>query len=83
MTRGGHREWGRHIRSSPQSNSELLQELREFFLPWDVFSEVEGMEGFEPVEFYDVVQWLEVSCHALLAMSHSFAEIPRSSNRLD
>ncbi|KAJ7920414.1 hypothetical protein B0H13DRAFT_2319466 [Mycena leptocephala] len=31
------RDWGRHIRSSPQSNPELLQELNDFVPPWDIF----------------------------------------------
>ncbi|KAJ7700167.1 hypothetical protein B0H14DRAFT_3651798 [Mycena olivaceomarginata] len=52
-------EWGRHVRSSPQSNPELLRELDQFVPPWDVFS-----EGLEPVEFYDVVRWLKTSTDA-------------------
>ncbi|KAF7344231.1 putative nwd2 protein [Mycena venus] len=53
------REWGRHIRSSPQSNPELLEELIEFCPPWDIFSE--WNKRLEPVEFHDVVQWLKAS----------------------
>ncbi|KAJ7436925.1 hypothetical protein FB451DRAFT_181491 [Mycena latifolia] len=47
-------EWGRHIRSSPQSSHELLRELRQFVPPWDVF----GCH-LCPNDFYDVVQWLK------------------------
>ncbi|KAJ7907399.1 hypothetical protein B0H13DRAFT_2018805 [Mycena leptocephala] len=75
------REWGRHIRSSPQSHPELLRELHQFIPPWDVFSDEENR--LEPVEFYDVVQWLKVSYHELLTVSHDFADIPQPSTRLD
>ncbi|KAJ7840180.1 hypothetical protein B0H14DRAFT_2785783 [Mycena olivaceomarginata] len=52
----GH-EWGCHIRSSPQQDPELLQKLDQFVPPWDVFSKASVC--LEPVEFYDVIQWLK------------------------
>ncbi|KAJ7901440.1 hypothetical protein B0H13DRAFT_1883028 [Mycena leptocephala] len=54
----GH-EWGRHIRSSPQPDPELLQKLDQFVPPWDVFSK--PWCRLEPVEFYDVIRWLKAS----------------------
>ncbi|KAJ6526768.1 hypothetical protein B0H19DRAFT_1084349 [Mycena capillaripes] len=51
-------EWGRHIRSSPQSDPKLLQTIDQFHPPWDIFSEW-SLYGLEPAEFYDVVQWLK------------------------
>ncbi|KAJ7630140.1 hypothetical protein B0H17DRAFT_541970 [Mycena rosella] len=53
-------EWGRHIRSSPELGPELLQDLRQFVPPWDVFVD-EGRQRLLPIEFYDVVQWLKAS----------------------
>lgn len=71
MVQEGRQEWGRHVRSSPQSCPELLQELNQFIPPWEAF-DMFGVSGFclEPVDFYDVVQWLKVSCCRLLAASH-------------
>ncbi|KAJ7651437.1 hypothetical protein B0H17DRAFT_1102128, partial [Mycena rosella] len=43
-------EWGRHIRSSPESSPELLHHLRHFVPPWDVF--VKAGEQLPPNEFY-------------------------------
>ncbi|KAJ7899462.1 hypothetical protein B0H14DRAFT_2556539 [Mycena olivaceomarginata] len=52
-------KWGRHIRSSPQCDPELLQELDQFIPPFDVFSD--SWNHLQPVEFHDVVQWLKAS----------------------
>ncbi|KAJ7889195.1 hypothetical protein B0H13DRAFT_884898 [Mycena leptocephala] len=49
-------EWGRHIRSCPQPDPELLQKVDQFVPPWDSFG-----YDLEPVDFYDVVQWLKTS----------------------
>ncbi|KAJ7887760.1 hypothetical protein B0H13DRAFT_1888717 [Mycena leptocephala] len=49
------KEWGRHIRSSDPT-PELMNELHEFVPPWDVFKAEGGK--LDPVDFYDVVQWL-------------------------
>lgn len=53
-------EWGRHIRSSPHSSPELLNELRDFVPHWDVFSNFVHVTYLCPIEFHDVVQWLKV-----------------------
>ncbi|KAJ7811468.1 hypothetical protein B0H14DRAFT_1470879 [Mycena olivaceomarginata] len=76
------REWGRHIRSSPQPDPELLQKLNQIVPPWEVFSE-DKWTILEPIEFYDVVQWLKVSCHISSVNSHCFVGIPPPSTRLD
>ncbi|KAJ7737118.1 hypothetical protein B0H16DRAFT_1695192 [Mycena metata] len=47
-------EWDRHVRCSPKS-PELLHELHGLVPRWDVFS----AEHLSPIEFYDVVRWLE------------------------
>ncbi|KAJ7848541.1 hypothetical protein B0H13DRAFT_2285274 [Mycena leptocephala] len=52
-------EWGRHIRSSPQPDPKLVQKLEHFVPPWDVFSQ--RWNNLDPVDFYDVVQWLKAS----------------------
>ncbi|KAJ6535639.1 hypothetical protein B0H19DRAFT_1080103 [Mycena capillaripes] len=52
-------EWGLHVRSSPESDPELLKELMGFVPRWDVF----GGNVPELVEFHDVVQWLRASPH--------------------
>ncbi|KAJ7854956.1 hypothetical protein B0H14DRAFT_2755409 [Mycena olivaceomarginata] len=52
-------EWGRHIRSSPQSDPELLQKLNQFLPPQEVFLQREF--PLAPVEFHDVIQWLKTS----------------------
>jgi len=57
---GGYgREWGHHIRSSPQPDPGLLQKLDQFVPLWDVFSH--PLDHLQPVEFYDVIQWLKTS----------------------
>ncbi|KAJ7792994.1 hypothetical protein B0H13DRAFT_1935575, partial [Mycena leptocephala] len=55
--KGTGRAWGQHVRSSPQRDPELLQKLDQFLPPWDMFS----WNHLEPVEFYDVIQWLKTS----------------------
>ncbi|KAJ7326216.1 hypothetical protein DFH08DRAFT_816568 [Mycena albidolilacea] len=68
-------EWGHYIRSSPQSDPELLWNLNQFVPPWDVFSN--SGNHLEPVEFYDVIKWLkEVN-------SHYPEVIPQPSTQLD
>ncbi|KAJ7630142.1 hypothetical protein B0H17DRAFT_1150342 [Mycena rosella] len=59
-------EWGRYIRSSPQSSQALLQELRQFDPPWDVFEEWDT--HLWPNEFHDVVKWLKAGHWAFLAV---------------
>lgn len=59
--RWNYQEWGRHIRSSPQGDPELLHALNCFLPPWDA-----SFRKLEPVEFHDVVQWLQVRCYLLL-----------------
>ncbi|KAJ7807182.1 hypothetical protein B0H14DRAFT_2609898 [Mycena olivaceomarginata] len=49
--------WGRQIRSSPQSDLELLHELDQYVPHWNIFPQ----HAVEPIEFYDVVQWLKTS----------------------
>jgi hypothetical protein len=75
------RDWGRHIRSS-QPDPELLQKVEEFVPSWKVFSgSVQTV--LQPVEFYDVIEWLKVSFRTLEASSHSFVDIPQPSTQLD
>jgi hypothetical protein len=78
--RGHGREWGRHIRSSPHQDPELLQKLNQFLPQWDVFSQCQ--HSLEPVKFYDVVKWLNVRYHTLEANSHTFVDISQPSTRL-
>ncbi|KAJ6509785.1 hypothetical protein DFH09DRAFT_1050008 [Mycena vulgaris] len=53
-------EWGRHIRCSPHSSSELLHAVREFDPPLDWFSVWDMCElHLCPVDFHDVLQWLK------------------------
>ncbi|KAJ7910451.1 hypothetical protein B0H13DRAFT_2012085 [Mycena leptocephala] len=54
-----YKEWGQHVRTSPPSDPELIQTLYNFLPAWEIFSYQDG--GLEPVEFYDVVQWLKTS----------------------
>jgi hypothetical protein len=75
------RQWGRHIRSTPQPDPELLQKLDQFLPLWDVFPHM--WNRLEPVEFYDVIQWLKVSFRALETNSHRSQDIPQPSIRFD
>ncbi|KAJ7503857.1 hypothetical protein B0H11DRAFT_565127 [Mycena galericulata] len=52
---GGYDQWGRHIRSSPPADPELLQELDESLSSSEI-----GMYSYIE-DLHDVVQWLKTS----------------------
>ncbi|KAJ7897885.1 hypothetical protein B0H14DRAFT_290703 [Mycena olivaceomarginata] len=70
-------QWGRFIRSSPQSDPELLEDLDQFSPPWDV--PFPKYWGLEPVEFYDVIQWLKASSKPQHHLINRWQEFLRES----